>query len=183
LCQTFRLDASFWRELLDIDRDLAERARAAGCSCGGPLHAADYRRKPRFVGGAVDDFDRRFSFCCGVEGCRERSTPPSSRFLGRRVFLGVIVVLVGALRQGPTPTRMRTLQEHFGVSRRTIERWREWWRDRFPSTRCWREVRGRMPGSSDGEPPGSLVDWLGAWHDRNQQACLMRLLSPLAASV
>ncbi|MFQ5381529.1 MAG: hypothetical protein ACE5EF_07900 [Dehalococcoidia bacterium] len=182
MCQTFRLNASLWRELLAIDRDLAERTRALGCGCGGPLHAAPYARKPRFEGDLGDDFTTRFSFCCGVEGCRKRATPPSSRFLGRRVFVGVVVVLVGALRQGPTPTRVRTLREHFGVSRRTIERWHAWWRERFPATRCWREIRGRVPRTWDGAPPRSLLDGLDAWEALDQQSLLMRLVSPLAAS-
>jgi len=33
-------------------------------------------------------------FCCAVDGCRSRATPPSLRFLGRKVYLAAIVVLV-----------------------------------------------------------------------------------------
>jgi hypothetical protein len=68
------------------DEDLAEQARAGGCTtCGGRLDSARYARKPR--GGTSelpDDYQWRFSFCCAVEGCRRRRTPPSIRFLGRQ---------------------------------------------------------------------------------------------------
>ena len=50
--------------------------------------------------------------------------PPSVRFLGRKVYLGAVVVLVAAMRQGPSPRRVRELSELFGADRRTIARWR-----------------------------------------------------------
>jgi hypothetical protein len=43
------------------------------------------------------------------EGCRTRLTPVSVRFLGRRVYLGAIVLLACVLRQGPTPWRVARL--------------------------------------------------------------------------
>jgi hypothetical protein len=36
---------------------------------------------------------------------RKRRTPPSFRFLGRKVYLGVEVVLISAMRQGATAAR------------------------------------------------------------------------------
>src|SRR6266478_7977922 len=53
---------------------------------------------------------------------RKRRTPPSFRFLGRKVFLGAVAVLVSAMRQGATAERQ--LCELVGVGRRTIARWR-----------------------------------------------------------
>ncbi|NLS97786.1 MAG: hypothetical protein GXX96_37065 [Planctomycetaceae bacterium] len=38
------------------------------------------------------------------DGCRKRTTPLSVRFLGRKVYLGAVVVLVAAMRQGPSPS-------------------------------------------------------------------------------
>jgi hypothetical protein len=55
-----------------------------------------------------------------MEGCRRRKTPPSLRFLGRKVFFSVVVVLVPVLREGPTPVRLRRLAEELEVSVRTI---------------------------------------------------------------
>ena len=103
--------------------------RAAGCpDCGGALHAANYRRKPRGRPTALgEEHDRRFSFCCSVDGCRDRSTPPSLRFLGRKVYLAVIVTLIAAMRDGVTERRLGKLATTVGVDRRTVARWRGWW--------------------------------------------------------
>ena len=46
----------------------------------------------------------------------------SLRFLGRRVYLGLVVVLVPVIRHGTNPTGVRRLRELVGVSRRTVER-------------------------------------------------------------
>ena len=59
----------------------------------------------------------RLSFCCDRDGCRKRTTPPSVRFLGRKVYLGAIVILISAMRQGPSPRRVRELSARFGVDR------------------------------------------------------------------
>ena len=87
-----------------------ERAAAEPCRyCGGPLHRGDYPRKPR--GGlspsAAEAFGRRFSLCCGREGCRRRATPPSVRFLGRRVYVGAVVIVASAIVALATDDRER----------------------------------------------------------------------------
>jgi hypothetical protein len=94
-------NASFWLFLFSVDRDLAETAHKQTCSCGGRLHVANYPRKPRGAGDDLpSEYGYRLSFCCDREGCRKRVTPPSVRFLGREVYLGVVVNLVNAMRQG-----------------------------------------------------------------------------------
>ena len=75
--------------------------------CGGKLHRADYDRKPR--GGP--QWDRRYSFCCDEEDCRRRRTPESVRFLGSRVYAGLIVVLISAMMHGLKPERVRRIRE------------------------------------------------------------------------
>jgi hypothetical protein len=99
---TWLADARLCELLARIDADLAETVRRAGCRlCGAVLHRAPFPRKPR--GGPTelpDGYDRRHSFCCAVDGCRTRHTPPSVRFLGRKVYLGAVVVLATALRHG-----------------------------------------------------------------------------------
>jgi hypothetical protein len=136
---------SFWSVLFSIDQELAARARQAGCSCGGVVHRADIPRKPR--GGPPDlppEYRRRFSFCCKLEGCRKRVTPPSVRFLGRKVYLHAVVILVAALQQGATPRRLQEVSRvlDLEIDRRTIARWRVFWQEQFPRTAFWRVARG-----------------------------------------
>ena len=134
---------TFWTALFSLDQELAAKVRQAGCSCGGVLHRADFPRKPR--GGPPDlpaEYCYRFSFCCNREGCRKRVTPPSVRFLGRKVYLHAVIILVAALRQGATPRRVQLLSELFEVDRRTIARWQVFWQEQFPRTAFWRVARG-----------------------------------------
>jgi hypothetical protein len=44
------------------------------------------------------------------------------------------------MRHGATVLRMRELTEVIGVDRRTVERWRTWWRDSFTATRSSRKA-------------------------------------------
>jgi|SRR5580658_619179 hypothetical protein len=142
---TFPPAASFWPFLFTVDRDLAERIRGQRCQCGGRLHQANYPRKPRAGFDVLPDtYKTRFSFCCDRDGCRRRTTPPSVRFLGRKVYVGALVVLISAMRHGPSPRRVRELSTHFDVDRHTITRWRELWRDHFPQTHFWKTEGARF---------------------------------------
>jgi hypothetical protein len=154
-------DSDFYKLLERIDHDLAREYSSRGCrACGSHVHSARYARKPR---GALvelgDEYDRRLSYCCAARHCRRRLTPPSVRFLGRKVFLGAVVVLSSALRQGVTPTRYRRLRELFGVSARTVLRWRQWWLKEFPESDFWRGASSRlMPQVEVAELPLSLFE-------------------------
>ncbi len=148
--------------LVDEDHAELERVRARGCLlCGGALHRADYARKVRGVEAALEEyFATRLSLCCSREGCRHRWTPRSVRFFGRRQYIGALVVLLCALRGGLLPWRIAFLQRVFGVSVRTLERWRTWWREEFASSAFWRTAAGRFAdgGGRRDELPRSL--WL-----------------------
>lgn len=164
-CQCHLADPKLWELLQTIDSDVAEQARGKGCLCGGKLHRADYERKPRGGPG----WNRRDSFCCEQEGCRRRRTPPSVRFLGRRVYVGFVVVLVAAMRHGLKPARVQVIREKLGIDRRTLERWRQWWLGAFAESGFWKAARVRfMPPVCEGTLPWSLyvrfeterADWL-----------------------
>ncbi|HEY4746112.1 MAG TPA: hypothetical protein VIH38_01050, partial [Steroidobacteraceae bacterium] len=123
-------DAKFHEQLLVFDRDLSATARAAGCrECGGTLHSAPFARKPRGgPAGLGKGYGQRFSFCCAVDGCRKRTTPPSLRFLGRKVYLATVVTLISAMLLGATAARLERPSGVPGIDRRTVARWRAWWR-------------------------------------------------------
>jgi hypothetical protein len=143
-------DASFWEFLVSVDEDLAVVAGQQPCSCGGRLHRANYLRKPQ--GGPPDlpeECCRRFSYCCDRDGCRKRVTPRSVRFLGRKVYLGAVVILVSAMQQGPSRWRVEELSRLFGADRRTISRWQAFWREHFPRTTFWKLARARLVPAVD----------------------------------
>ena len=97
MCQSHLADQQLHRLLEKVDWDLAGEACRRGCAyCGGKLHRADYERKAR--GGP--QWDRRYSFCCAEQDCRRRKTPESVRFLGRRIYAGLVVVLVTTMVHG-----------------------------------------------------------------------------------
>lgn len=153
-------DASFVQSLLELDRELLREAQRKGCpACGGQLDAAHFPRKPRGGPWELDDAQcLRLSVCCRQEGCRKRVTPGSVRFVGRRVYLGVVVVLAGVLGQGPTPWRVHKLSEELGADRRTLLRWRRWWTERVGSSRTFEVGRGElMPPPARQGLPGSLL--------------------------
>ena len=183
MCHALLRDTSLYDVLLKVDHDLAAEARAAGCSCGGVLHSARYPRKPR--GGPDDlgpEYGTRLSFCCATEGCRRRMTPPSVRYLGRRVYLGTVVVLVTALRAGLTARRGAQLREALGVSVRTLARWRHWWRETFVASPFWHGMKGRFAPPVDAvELPASLLERFVADHARDRLVALLRFLAPLTA--
>ena len=157
---TLLADTRFHELLLTIDRDLADTCRAEGCvECGGRLHSARYPRKPRGRACRLGpEHDQRFSFCCAIDGCRSRETPASLRFLGRRVYVAAIVVLISIFQRGATDARMERLSEIVGADRRTVGRWRRWWREDFTTTPFWRIARARfMPPVNLASLPASLI--------------------------
>jgi hypothetical protein len=175
-------DARFYSLLARYDEDRAAEVRAAGCLvCGDVLHSAAYRRKPRGEPASIV-LERRCSFCCAGRECRTRHTPPSLLFLGRKVYLGATVVLVAAMRHGASPARMRTLREHLGVSRRTVERWRVWWTTAFAEGSLWKAAAASfLPAVEVARLPASLLErFLGDEEER--LILLLRFLGPITGS-
>ena len=107
-------DAIFYNSLLALDRIIAEQVKQSGCLfCHSNLHQSHYPRKPRGVPeGTHSDYPIRFSYCCGTDGCRKRFTPPSMRFLSRKVYSSVIIFLVFLLKS-KTSARHRAPHDRF----------------------------------------------------------------------
>jgi hypothetical protein len=173
--------------LWTLDQQMAAEVRARGCPCGGTLHSAHYPRKPR--GGPGDlgpAYEQRLSFCCGAEGCRRRATPPSARFLGRRVFLGVVVVLATAVQAGLAPRHVRRLREAFdcdlNIDPRTLARWVEWWQERLPRSTFWQGAKAYLlPPVCPGSLPASLLERFELEPDPAAgMVALLRFLTPLS---
>ena len=179
MCQSVLQDPAFFAFLFHVDEDHAATVRLRGCSCGGPLHQANYTRKPRGGprAGSVDT--TRLSFCCGH--CRLRNMPASVRFLARRVYWGAVVVLATALCSGLNLRRGRQLSQQLGVPVLTILRWRQWWLTEFATTAVWRDLRGRfLPPVATSDLPGELLRRVVADEPRGAMVMIMRWLAPLS---
>ncbi len=128
MCHEAPLAEEFFAKLLDLDEKIARQVKVAGCQrCGGPLHRADYVRKPRgaAIAAAGEAFSLRHSLCCGSRRCRRRTLPPSLRFLGRRVYLEAVVLIAATLAL--VMPELRTVREVTRVPVRTLRRWGKWW--------------------------------------------------------
>jgi hypothetical protein len=172
------LAREFFEKLTAIDAAIVARAAAEACRfCGGPLHRGDYARKPRggLMAAAAEAFSRRFSLCCGREGCRRRATPPSVRFLGRRVYVGAAVIIASAVALAMTAAG--ALRRATGISPRTTRRWLRWWRGPFVATPVFVDLCARLvPAVVRVRLPSSMLDRF----DDEPAARVQRLLAWLA---
>jgi len=170
-------DPAFFRFLTQIDAQLAATARERRCrECAGPLHVADFPRKPRGCPSSVrEEYSWRLSFTCG--GCNARTTPASVRFLGRRVYVAVTLMLVSP----PAGSAAGALADLIAVPVRTVKRWRSWWQKDFQRTAFWRSVRERFapPVPTEGLPQSLLARFQGS-SGYEQLIQLLRFISPLS---
>lgn len=175
------LGREFFVLLEQADERTVERAIAEGCAvCGGPLHHADFARKPRgaLIAPAGEQSVRRFSLCCGREGCRKRLTPPSLRFLGRRVYLGVVVIVASLVAQALGAAH--ALRQKTGVPARTVRRWLSWWGGSFIDTAVFVAIRARLVGVDESKLPASIVERLPGSQTQKVRT-MLDLLWPLTA--
>ena len=176
MCHGVLQDPAFFHFLTRIDEEFAAVTRLGRCpGCEGPLHVADYPRKPRGCPAAVrEDYSWRLSFTCGR--CDGRATSPSVRFAGRRVYLAVVLMLSSP----PGSSSGQALCDLLSIPARTLKRWRTWWRKDFPSTPFWQSMRERFmpPVVTEGLPP-SLLERFDAGEKRDRLAAVLRFVAPL----
>lgn len=176
MCHAVLQDPAFFHFLTRIDEEFAAAARLGRCSgCVGPLHVADFPRKPRGCPAAVrEEYSWRLSFTCGR--CDARTTSPSVRFAGRRVYLSVVLMLLAP----PGSASGQSLCDLLGIAARTLQRWRTWWREDFPSTPLWQSMRERfMPPVVIERLPPSLLERFDAGEMTDRLAQALRLIAPL----
>jgi len=181
VCHTLLQSPQFFQFLVQIDTDLAAQMHASACQCGGVLHRANYPRKPKACPEEVlFEFQSRWSFCCNL--CRKRSTPMSVRFLGRRVYVALAVVVL-AVKRNKVFAATTLAGEALGVPARTIARWRQWWLQLFGATALWQAQCARfMPSVEITELPQSLMArFTGTAHEA--MGHLLKFLSPLSVRI
>jgi hypothetical protein len=151
--------SEFFEGLTAIDQEIAAKLAAEACPlCGGRLHQGNYLRKPRggLLASAAEKFRVRFSLCCGRDGCRRRATPPSVRFLGRRVYVGAAVIAASIITLARSTAA--AAQRDTGISARTTRRWLRWWRGGFVRTAEFVNIAARIVGIDRKRLPASILE-------------------------
>jgi len=91
------------------------------------------------------------------------------------------MVLLSGMQSGVTDTLINELQLHLGVARRTLQRWRHWWREIFVATPFWNLGRGRfMPPIEHAALPNSLLERFSGIDAHSQLVQCLQFLAPLS---
>lgn len=162
----------FFAQLIEVDETIARQVQAGRCPlCGGRLDRSDFPRKPRGdLGEAEASYARRISLCC--DACRRRVTPPSTRFLGRKVYVAPYVILAGVV--GAVASLL--------ASARTRRRWIAWWQTVFVASAFFRaECAALMPPVTVKSLPGSLLARFVGDSSAALEA-MLRWISPVTTS-
>jgi hypothetical protein len=170
-------DSRFFQALLAIDKANAEKTQSLGCPfCGGVLDVANYPRKPRGFAETGEPV-MRLSFCCRRQGCRKRTMPESVRFLGRKVYSGLVVVLAAF---------ESAVQVALGLCRQTLSRWRVYWSEVLRlSSPFWKGRRALFPPGFEAHgSPEALVRFFEERSPAAHEAATtaLRFFSPLSLS-
>lgn len=175
---------AFFQSLLCLDERIFIEVQARGCPCGGSLHQSNYPRTALgILEAAAELFEVRFSSCCNQDGCRKRRTPPSVRFLGRRRFSFVLVLLASVLTHGANSRRKTQLQGLLSVSETTLRRWRKWWQKEFVTTPFWAKLCGMFsPPILPSQLPGELLGRSSIHEPDKLVISILSLLSPLSTT-
>jgi hypothetical protein len=169
---TFPVKDSLFLSIFSFDKEIAEDFFNFGCCrhCKSKaLSWSNYNRKPRGLPkelsqDTLDKYRYRFSFIC--RPCRLRTTPPSVRFMGRKVYTALSILWISlACEQGISPPLhdLRILMESC-LSQQTIERWMRWWQHNVWNCSFWKTFRGQLLGEIK---KNQII--LGVWNHFKQQ--------------
>ena len=143
-------DAVFFQKLYALDEEICRELKLKGCRhCGSPLDVANIPRKLR---GRQEGPTIRFGLCCRKQGCRKRVLPPSLRFLGRKVYGALTVILAADF--------YNRLMLREAIPRRTLTRWRSFWKSELSESSSfmrWARARGILPIAQAGESPRNIL--------------------------
>lgn len=136
----------------ELDRVIASEFHKKPCqNCGGKLNWANYHRKPRGVQGDDEKHTLCFSLCCGQDGCRKRTSIPSLRFFGRRVYSSKIFFSISSLSKIATSRKkLERLSNFFNVPVKTIKNWLKWWNNDFINSKAWMIIKGFLVSQPNG---------------------------------
>ena len=177
-------DARFHNSLFDLDRLIAGQVKQEQCPlCHGNLNQSHFPRQPRGVPeGTVADYHIRFSLCCSTDGCRKRFTPPSMRFLSRKIYSSVVILVIFMLKPETDESRIEAINRLLGItlSVETLRRWRHFWTQDVPQTHTWKRL-----ALSQIQAQSLPMSLLALFKSSGEQALIMglKLILPLSTGV
>lgn len=105
-------------------------------------------------------------------------------YLGRRVYVGVVLALASILVSGLTRRRLARVQADLGVSAQTVRRWRRWWQTGFVESRFWAERQGLfLPTVDVLDLPNEVVGRFVRRPGISRLLVFLRFLSPLTVTL
>ena len=108
------------------------------------------------------------------------------RFLGRKVYVGALLVLfgnaaAGTARAATSASLIASLSTASGIPVRTLERWRTWWTSAVPATRWWRTLAPRfVPPVAAATLPVALLARVGTGDSKARLVAVLGLTRPLS---
>jgi hypothetical protein len=103
------------------------------------------------------------------------------RFLGRRVYVGAVVILAAAIAVATMAAA--TLVRMTGVPARTVRRWLRWWRGPFTGSAPFVEISARLvPAPERQRLPTSILERLAADDPPLAVRRLLGWLAPLTTT-
>ncbi|RLB97848.1 MAG: hypothetical protein DRH34_14665 [Deltaproteobacteria bacterium] len=105
--------------------------------------------------------------------------PPSCRFMDRKVYWHVVILIIISEYQNKE-TNIFKLSKLFTVSRNTIARWIDFYKNIFPSSPQWQMIRGQVATSiKNSELPANLVNYFLSFKSCTKDALVscLRFLS------
>jgi hypothetical protein len=97
------------------------------------------------------------------------------RFLGRRVYLGAVVIVASMMALA---LRSAGIRRQTGVPVRTMRRWLGWWQGPFLGTEVFVTICAQLIGVDVGRVPASIVDRLAGTPTERVQR-MLAWLAPL----
>lgn len=179
----FYFESIFWQKLYEVDEEIAKFFHGLPCVfCLDRLNWANYPRKPRGIPPeAVKYFELRFSHCCSR--CRKRRTPPSARFMGRRVYVSIFLIIIFCLNSREFYQKIISATTANSFSRRTLNRWLIWWDCTIPISPIWKKISGNLKPNIDNKfLPLFIIEQFFEANGKTDKAILLLLkfLSPMA---
>jgi hypothetical protein len=149
------------------------------------MNWANYPRKPRGVPPeAAKYFEKRFGHCCSTAECRKRRTPPSVRFLGRRVYVAIFIIIIFSVASHELYQKLIITTAANSFSKWTLDRWVIWWDCVIPISRVWKKISGQLNSNVDNQflPLFLIEQFLASNEGITDKAMLslLEFLSPMA---